>query len=105
VAGGGLSVVVAGTFRVPPENFAALRPHLEAVIAATRAEDGCLTYSYARDVEDPGLVRVFEQWRDQAALDAHFQAPHMLTWQKVRVEHGFHDRRIRSYAVAEEREV
>lgn len=100
-----MSIVVAGTFRVPADRFDGLRPHLEAVIAATRKEDGCFVYSYARDVEDPELIRVFEQWRNQAALDAHFQAPHMLAWQRVRAEHGFHDRRIRSYAVANEHEV
>lgn len=100
-----MSVVVAGTFRVSADRFEDLRPHLEAVIVATRAEVGCLAYSYARDVEDPELVRVFERWRDQAALDAHFQTPHMLAWRRVRAEHGFHERRIRSYDIASEREI
>ena len=95
-----MSVVVAGTFRVPAENLAGIRPHLYAVIAATRQEDGCLIYSYAVDVEDPGLIRVFEHWRDQASLDAHFKAPHMIAWQQVRVQHGFHDRRISTYDVS-----
>jgi quinol monooxygenase YgiN len=100
-----LSVIVAGSFRVPAERFGDLQPHLEAVIAASRAEDGCIAYSYARDVGDPELFRVFEQWRHPAALDAHFKAPHMLEWQRVRAQHGFHDRRIRSYAIADEREI
>ncbi|CAN7480195.1 putative quinol monooxygenase [Phenylobacterium sp. LjRoot225] len=100
-----MSVIVAGTFRIPPENFAGLKPHLQTVVAETRKEDGCLTYSYARDVEDPGLIRVFEHWRDQAALDAHFQAPHMIAWQKVRVEHGFHDRQIWSHDVTDGRAI
>jgi quinol monooxygenase YgiN len=100
-----VSVIVAGTFRVPAERLAALRPHLEAVIAATREEDGCLTYSYAVDVEHPGLIRVFELWRDQASLDAHFQAAHMLAWQAVRVQHGFHDRRISRHQVSASQEI
>jgi quinol monooxygenase YgiN len=100
-----VSVVVAGTFRIPPENFADLRPHLEAVVAATRAEDGCLVYSYAVDVADAGLIRVFEHWRDQAALDAHFQTPHMKAWQAVRMQHGFHDRAISVYDVESVREI
>ena len=100
-----MSVIVAGTFRIPPENLAGLRPHLETVIAETRKEDGCLTYSYGVDVEDPGLIRVFEQWRDQAALDAHFRAPHMLAWQALRVEHGFHDRQIWTFDVADCRRI
>jgi quinol monooxygenase YgiN len=100
-----VSVIVAGTFRVPAERFAGIRPHLEAVIAATREEEGCLAYSYAVDVADPELIRVFEQWRDQACLDAHFQAPHMLAWQKARTEHGFHDRQISSHDVAASRAI
>lgn len=95
-----MSVIVSGTFRVPPESFAGIRPHLEAVIAATRQEDGCLVYAYAVDIEDPGLIRVFEHWRDQASLDAHFKAPHMIAWQAARLQHGFHDRRISSHDVA-----
>jgi quinol monooxygenase YgiN len=95
-----VSVIVSGTFRVPPESFAGIKPHLEAVIAATHLEDGCLVYSYAVDVEDPELIRVFEHWRDQACLDAHFRSPHMIAWQAVRVQHGFHDRQISSHDVS-----
>jgi quinol monooxygenase YgiN len=100
-----VNIVVAGTFRIPVEAFDGIKPHLETVIAATRKEDGCLVYSYAVDVEDPGLIRVFEHWRDQACLDIHFQTPHMVAWQKVRMEHGFHDRQIWSYEVSETREI
>ena len=73
------------------------------MLAASRAEDGCLTYSYAVDVQDPGLVRVFEIWRDQTALDAHFQAPHMATWRAAGVEFGVSDRQLSLYEVAFER--
>lgn len=100
-----MSVVVAGSFRIPAETFDALRPHLQAVIAETRKEDGCLAYSYAVDVADPELIRVFEQWRDQACLDAHFTTPHMLAWQAVRAQHGFHDRQISSYDVGDFRQI
>ena len=32
-------------------------------------EDGCIDYAYAEDVLEPGLIRVSEVWRDQAALN------------------------------------
>ena len=60
-----MSLIVAGTIRVPPANLDAFRPHMLAMMAATRAEDGCMAYSYAEDVAEPGLIRVFEAWRDQ----------------------------------------
>ena len=98
-----MSVIIAGTVRVPPENLAKLRPHQDAMLAASRAEDGCITYSYAVDVQDHGLIRVFEVWRDQAALDAHFQTPHMAAWRAVFPQFGVTDRRLSLYEVAAER--
>ena len=52
---------------------------LAANVAATRAEDGCLHYSYAVDLDDPNLLHISEQWRDEAAVNAHMTAPHMAT--------------------------
>ena len=98
-----MSVIIAGTVRVPPENLERFRPHMEAMLAASRAEDGCLTYSYAVDVLDPGLVRVFEAWRDEAALQAHFQAPHMGAWRAAWPQFGVGERNLKLYEVAAER--
>jgi quinol monooxygenase YgiN len=97
-----MTVIVAGTFRVPPENLDALMTPLRAVVAATLAEEGCLTYSYGVDVMEPGLIRVFEIWRDQACLTAHFLSPHMKTWQADRAALGFFDRQIKSYEISSE---
>ena len=98
-----MTIIIAGTVRVPPENLPAFRPHQDAMLAASRAEDGCITYSYAVDVQDQGLIRVFEQWRDQAAIEAHFKAPHMAVWRAAGAEFGVSDRRLSLYEVASER--
>ena len=94
-------IQVAGHFRVPVENLAAIRPLMRAVIAATVAEDGCLAYSYAEDVSEPGLVRVFEQWRDRDCLKAHFGSAHMRRWVEERAGLGLYDRVIRMWEVGE----
>ena len=98
-----MSLIVAGTFRVPPENVEPLRPHMRDVTEATRLEDGCIVYSYGEDMGDPGLIRVFEVWRDQACLDAHFKSAHMAHWQTVRAGFGLHDRQLKVYEIAAER--
>ena len=98
-----MSIIIAGTVRVPPENLAALKPHQLAMLAASRAEDGCVTYSYGVDVAEPGLIRVFEVWRDQAAIDAHFKAEHMAVWRAACAEHGVSDRKLFAYEIAAER--
>jgi len=97
-----MTVIVAGTFRVPPENLDALMTPLRAVVEATHREEGCLTYSYGEDVMEPGLIRVFEIWRDRACLAAHFQAAHMKTWQADRAALGFFERQIKSYEISSE---
>ena len=98
-----MTVLVAGTVRLPPGNLVRFRPHMDAMLAASRAEDGCVTYSYAADVQDPGLIRVFEAWRDEAALQAHFETPHMAAWRAAWPEFGVSDRRLNLYEVASER--
>jgi quinol monooxygenase YgiN len=94
-----MSLVVAGTVRVPPEELGSLKPHMIKMLTASRLEDGCETYSYGEDVADAGLIRVFELWRDRAALEAHFAAAHMLEWRKACAEHRVSDRRIFAYEV------
>ncbi|MEO8114963.1 MAG: putative quinol monooxygenase [Phenylobacterium sp.] len=100
-----MTLVIAGTVRIPPENLARFKPHMLAMLAASRAEDGCLTYSYAEDVAEPGLVRVFEAWRDQAALDAHVKTPHMAKWREAWPAFGVSDRRLMAYEIASERQL
>jgi quinol monooxygenase YgiN len=98
-----MTLIIAGTVRAPPDSLTGLRPHMLAMLAASRAEDGCLTYSYGEDVAEPGLIRVFEAWRDQAAIDAHFKAPHMAAWRAACAEHGVSDRKLFAYETASER--
>jgi quinol monooxygenase YgiN len=100
-----MSIIVAGTVRVPPHNVDAFRPHMIAMMTASRAEDGCYAYGYAEDVGEPGLVHVFESWRDQAALDAHFQTPHMAQWRAAWPQFGVSDRRLKVYEVASQRDL
>jgi quinol monooxygenase YgiN len=100
-----MSLIIAGTVRVPAENLAAFRPHMIAMLTASQAEAGCEQYSYAEDVAEPGLIRVFEVWRGQAELDAHFLTPHMAAWRAAWPSFGVSDRRLIAYEVASERAI
>ena len=70
-------IIVTGEARFGEGEIARLREAFADNIAATRAEEGCLHYSYAVDIADPNLLHISEQWRDEAAVDAHMTAPHM----------------------------
>ena len=100
-----MSLIVAGTVRAPAENIERLRPHMLEMMTRTRAEDGCITYGYAEDVGEPGLIHVFEAWRDQAALDAHFTTPHMAAWRSLFHTFWVQDRNLRVYEIASERPI
>ncbi|WP_419727774.1 putative quinol monooxygenase [Lichenicola sp.] len=55
----------------------AIMKAIEAVVAATRGETGCLSYVPHRDVQDPDRFVFIEDWESQAALDAHNRTPHL----------------------------
>jgi quinol monooxygenase YgiN len=98
-----VSLIIAGTVRVPPENVDAFRPHMAAMMAASQAEAGCAAYGYAEDVTEPGLIHVFEVWVDQAAIDAHFATAHMAAWRAAWPSFGVSDRALTLYEIASQR--
>lgn len=47
------------------------------LIEATRREAGCITYELYQKPGDPDALVFVESWKSQAAVDAHFQEPHL----------------------------
>ncbi len=45
---------------------------------ASRKEPGCLLYQVHRHKTDPRRFFIYEQYKDDAALEAHRAAPHFL---------------------------
>ena len=96
-------LLIIGTIRLPAENLYAARPAMRRMVECSRAEDGCLDYSYAADVLDAGLIHVKEIWRDQVALDRHFVSDHIADWRAAWPGLGIRDRDLRAYDVGEPR--
>jgi quinol monooxygenase YgiN len=90
-------LLVIGTIRLPPANLAQARAAMSAMVDASRAEEGCIDYSYAEDLFEPGLIRVSEQWRGQTALDRHLRSEHLRAWRSSWAELGISDRRLTVY--------
>ncbi|QDZ07166.1 antibiotic biosynthesis monooxygenase [Sphingomonas panacisoli] len=89
--------LIMGTMRIPEGALEVARPAMAAMLAASRAEDGCLAYNYAQDVLDPRIIHISERWRDRAALDAHFRTPHMAEWRAQFGAIGITDRDLQLY--------
>lgn len=57
---------------------------VEQAAAVRGAEPGCLVYRPHRSTKDPDLFLFYEQYRDDAAFDAHRKAPHLAAFRERR---------------------
>ena len=60
------------------------------VVSAIRAEDGNRRYAYFFPMDDPETVLLIDQWRDQAAIDAHHASPMMGRIAALREKYDLH---------------
>ncbi len=49
---------------------------VKPLIAASRAEPGCISYTPYQNPYEKTAIFFFEEWKDQAAIDFHFATPH-----------------------------
>jgi quinol monooxygenase YgiN len=98
-----MTVIIAGTMRVPPEQVEALKPHMAEVMAETRKEEGNIDYAFSFDASDPGLVRLFEKWTDAAKLGPHSKSAHIAKYREACAGFAMTDRAYTIYEVAGEK--
>lgn len=65
-----MSVIVAGTFHVAPEQRAAYVAAQTEMVARARAQAGCLDFAISEDPGEPGRVNLFEHWESEDHLTA-----------------------------------
>lgn len=53
------------------------------MIAPSRAEQGCIRYSFYQDLGHSDRFFFYEEWTDQGAIDRHNRSPHFLAFQPV----------------------
>lgn len=99
-------IIVEGYVRMAEVgDFEKVRNAAEAQIAASRAEGGCIDYTYAIDVLDPQIMRVLERWTSWDVLEAHFEQPHMSVWRAALADVKFLERSLRAHEVTETRDI
>ena len=94
-------IQVNGTIKLGRNIDAATQKAIVEMVRASRAEDGCLDYAFARDLADPDTLILFERWRDAAALEAHDKTAHMAEFQKVMAANPPVSRELRMYETDE----
>ncbi len=72
---GNMNHVLQVSIVVKPENVDAFMAKLWENALAARQEPGCLQFEVLVDPTDPTRVTLFEVYKDEAAFEAHQQAP------------------------------
>ena len=98
-------LLIVGTVRLPSRMLDAARPIMAIMIEASRAETGCVEYSYAEDILDAGLIHVKERSTNRLALDEHFGSAHIANWRANWPFLGIGERNLCLYEVGEPRPI
>ncbi|NHN39255.1 antibiotic biosynthesis monooxygenase [Pseudomaricurvus alcaniphilus] len=70
-------LVISARVEVAPADAEAYIAGAQKIIEPTRAEQGCQLYGLARDISEPNVVWISEQWDSEADLFAHLKTPHI----------------------------
>jgi quinol monooxygenase YgiN len=76
-------IVLAAKFTGKPGRKNEILRLVDIVKPLSRAESGCLTYDFYEKQPEGNEFLFFEEWRDQAALDAHFATQHFADFVKA----------------------
>jgi len=72
------------TIQIKPEHRDAfMESMLDDARGSNNDEPGCLRFDVLQDSEDPNKIHLYEVYKDQAAVDAHRQAPHYTKWRET----------------------
>jgi quinol monooxygenase YgiN len=70
-------IVVVGTVRTDPDRRETLIRVGQTVAAASRAEEGCISYRLYEDTEVENEFVFVEEWDSEEALQRHFATAHI----------------------------
>jgi quinol monooxygenase YgiN len=73
-------LIVSGIIDIDPANHDAANELFAPLVAATLAEDGCITYGFWANPANPGQFRVYEEWESTDAMGLHMGSDHMATF-------------------------
>lgn len=69
-------IVLHAAFPIREEKMDEALDLIDDLVEASNEEAGILTYRATRDLHDENTIRFFEQYEDEAAVEAHNQTSH-----------------------------
>jgi quinol monooxygenase YgiN len=98
-------LVIAGIFNVEPADREAFLTAAKAVMADTLKEEGCHAYNFSPDINDSGVVHLFERWETEAHLGPHMKSDHIRTFGRALKDLKVTGRKITMYEVASSKDM
>ena len=68
--------LIGAKVKIKADQIEAFVAVAKPMLAASRAEAGCISYTLYQDPYDRTAFFFFEEWKDQAAIDFHFATAH-----------------------------
>lgn len=93
-------IAISARVEVDPAHIDDYLTAAGALIDPTRAEPGCHLYAFARDIRQPNLVWISEQWASEAHLARHLASPHVTAFLRAVAEIPLLAMEARQYSVA-----
>lgn len=94
-------LIVTGVIEINPDHISSAQVAAVEMMEETRKEAGCQVYEFSQQIEAPHRFRVYEEWTDDAALQAHSEAPHMAAFREALGEIGVISRDIVKFQAGE----
>ena len=98
-----IKLVITAAVEIQPDKVEQFCLATDSLIINSRAEAGCISYSLYRSATEANRFFFFEEWADQAAIDAHFATPHFKDFGKLLDETGAAPAVVKILEVAVER--
>lgn len=76
-------VILFGHIVVPESDLAAVMAELPRHVALTLDEEGCLRFEVVQDPDDEHVFKVYEEFVDPAAFEAHQRRVSTSDWGKI----------------------
>ena len=74
-------IVVNAVIETNAANIDAMKAAIQVMEQASQAEAGCHDYTFSVELNNANILRITERWENMEALAAHFQTPHMASFQ------------------------
>jgi len=73
---------------IKPEKVESFLTATQELIEKSRAEEGCISYTLFQNPTDETSFLFFEEWRNQAAIDYHFETEHFINFGRMLDEYA-----------------